>query len=843
MSNSLNLALPYLEAAQAQKHVTMNDALRRLDAVVQLAVEARTLTAPPPSPQEGDRYLVAGGATGAWEGHDLEVAAYADGAWVFFVPRPGWITFVQAEGAILYFTGAAWEILVSAGDFETVARFGVNGVGDAVNRLVVQSEAALFAPDPTLAVPTGDARIKVTKTAAGDVASHLFQTNYSGRAEFGLIGSDDFTLKVSPDGSTFVEAFTVDRQTARVAFASPPAVAGGGGFPFSVPSRAELAATTVPAEVSQVLTRGFSGAGDDGDARYRRVAAEPAHAGKVRSADGAWWELDVDAVAPEMLGARRDGETDDGAAITSAAAVAKAIGAVLRLRAGRYVLNGQNAPSVSVAVHDFGDASLRACVTLPYEVKVETAGTATELVCRNLGPTVCAVAIAEPMEAVGVHSQRRFFMGPLMIRADGGVGRYGIVTASGDALFSNKRPRYQFDHVHFCGGTDAKTVLQNPLEGWDVCLMVGDTVGVEGYVTAYGGYLATADPAGQHQCTAVKVSARRGAFGVNLKGIVWNFYTGFDYGDGVEGFSFTDSECAGCHTGFVSAPSGSEPGGFIDNVHVNTVREGYRFQNRSQVYLGNVEAYRADSFWSDGTTPWYGVRLIASTVHVGHIRVNSGDSFLGEANSAAFSGDAASRLVVDAYSARSVRRIAVLEGSLDSRIGEGDVTNVHTILALSNAARRIAGGDVIVRSGTVNHYFTTDGTVDRNLLHFPRTTLIAPRRFRRIELAAAGTLTVRPRLDADSYLLVMTPGAGPYTYDVVLDTASAVDGDVVEIKIAGSSSSNPTIHVHNASAAGSLLATFASIGGAARLVAKYVYSGDSGGWLEMYLIESAELSY
>jgi hypothetical protein len=47
MSNSLNLELPYVQGAQAQKHVTVNDALRRIDSVVQLTVEDRNRSAPP----------------------------------------------------------------------------------------------------------------------------------------------------------------------------------------------------------------------------------------------------------------------------------------------------------------------------------------------------------------------------------------------------------------------------------------------------------------------------------------------------------------------------------------------------------------------------------------------------------------------------------------------------------------------------------------------------------------------------------------------------------------------------------------------------------------------------
>ena len=56
---STHLLLPYLLAAQAQKHVTVNEALRLLDGLVQLAVLDRHLTAPPAGPAGGARYIVA----------------------------------------------------------------------------------------------------------------------------------------------------------------------------------------------------------------------------------------------------------------------------------------------------------------------------------------------------------------------------------------------------------------------------------------------------------------------------------------------------------------------------------------------------------------------------------------------------------------------------------------------------------------------------------------------------------------------------------------------------------------------------------------------------------------
>ncbi|MDK3075643.1 DUF2793 domain-containing protein [Sedimentitalea sp. JM2-8] len=85
-----HLALPYLLAARAQKHVTHNEALRLLDGLVQLSILDRDLTAPPASLAEGDRYIVGAGATGDWAGWDLNVAFWTDGAWLRLSPRVGW---------------------------------------------------------------------------------------------------------------------------------------------------------------------------------------------------------------------------------------------------------------------------------------------------------------------------------------------------------------------------------------------------------------------------------------------------------------------------------------------------------------------------------------------------------------------------------------------------------------------------------------------------------------------------------------------------------------------------------------------------------------------------------
>ena len=200
-----NLALPYLAPAQAQKHVTVNETVRALDALVLLAVESRQVGAPPDELGEGERYVVADGATGAWSGRDHAVAAFQDGAWSFFAPRTGWLAHVADEDVLVVYRDGAWSPApLSAETLDSVPRLGVNAAADTINRFAVGSQASLFNHDGA------GHRLKINKAAATDTASVLFQNGFSGRAEFGLAGSDTFSVKVSPDGAAWREALSID---------------------------------------------------------------------------------------------------------------------------------------------------------------------------------------------------------------------------------------------------------------------------------------------------------------------------------------------------------------------------------------------------------------------------------------------------------------------------------------------------------------------------------------------------------------------------------------------------------------------------------------------------------
>ncbi len=199
MSDTTHLAMPFIEAAQAQKHVTHNEALQILDAIVMLSVLDRDLATPPATLADGDRYLVAASATGDWSGHDGKIAAWQDGAWTFHTPREGWFVWLADEDIFLVFNGASWTGAAT----QNALYLGVNATADDTNRLAVSSSAIL------LNHAGSGVQVKLNRNSGGDNASFLFQTGFSGRAEIGCLGNDDFVFKTSPDGAAFSTGLTL----------------------------------------------------------------------------------------------------------------------------------------------------------------------------------------------------------------------------------------------------------------------------------------------------------------------------------------------------------------------------------------------------------------------------------------------------------------------------------------------------------------------------------------------------------------------------------------------------------------------------------------------------------
>ncbi|WP_417414523.1 DUF2793 domain-containing protein [Hoeflea sp.] len=229
MDNTPKLALPYIMPDQALKHVTHNQALQSLDVIAQLSVVDRDLTSPPVSPGEGDCYLVAAGASGDWIGKDNLIAAFQNGDWEFFTPQQGWRCWVADEEVLVVWNGTLWNTVGAGGaavlNPATGGLVGINSTADTTNRLSVASPASLFSHEG------GGHQVIINKAGVSDTAAVLMQNGFSGRAEMGLAGDDNYHLKVSADGASWNDSLVIDNTTGIVSFPSGVSGLGGGSQP------------------------------------------------------------------------------------------------------------------------------------------------------------------------------------------------------------------------------------------------------------------------------------------------------------------------------------------------------------------------------------------------------------------------------------------------------------------------------------------------------------------------------------------------------------------------------------------------------------------------------------
>ncbi len=202
--------LPYVLQSQSQKEVTVNAAFDLLDALLQAAVVSVGVNTPPGSPAAGDCYVVGTSPTGAWAGQAKAIAIYSTG-WSFVTPWEGLTVWAMDTNALNSYDGSAWGLTTAAVSFQNIPMVGINATADTTNKLSVNSSAVLFNNIGN------DVQVKINKNASGDKASFLFQTGFSGRAEFGLLGDDNFSLKVSANGSTFFTALKMMAASGRVA--------------------------------------------------------------------------------------------------------------------------------------------------------------------------------------------------------------------------------------------------------------------------------------------------------------------------------------------------------------------------------------------------------------------------------------------------------------------------------------------------------------------------------------------------------------------------------------------------------------------------------------------------
>jgi len=208
------LGLPIMAPAQAQKHVTHNEALLLLDGATQLVLNGIDTETPPATPTSGETHHVGPNPNGAWSLKTGAIAQWQGDQWVFQAPQNGWRAWDVAGDQLVVYGPSGW---VSPNN--NLDGLGVGTSYDVTNRLAVASPASLFSH------AGAGHQIKVNKAADGDTASLLFQSAWTGHAEMGLAGDTQFRIKVSPDGGAWTDAMAFDPTTGHASGAAVQATA------------------------------------------------------------------------------------------------------------------------------------------------------------------------------------------------------------------------------------------------------------------------------------------------------------------------------------------------------------------------------------------------------------------------------------------------------------------------------------------------------------------------------------------------------------------------------------------------------------------------------------------
>ncbi len=109
-SETSRLQMSLLQPAQAQKHVTVNEALMRLDGMVNLVLESISTALPPEAVLDGQCWGVPSAAQGIWAGHGGRIAVGSNGGWIFLPPARGMRAFVADRGLEAIHDGTTWSV-------------------------------------------------------------------------------------------------------------------------------------------------------------------------------------------------------------------------------------------------------------------------------------------------------------------------------------------------------------------------------------------------------------------------------------------------------------------------------------------------------------------------------------------------------------------------------------------------------------------------------------------------------------------------------------------------------------------------------------------------------------
>lgn len=190
MTASPRLGFTYLTEGQDVPETSVNEIAAYLESGSgHFIFKDRDLATPPGSPANGDCYLVAAAATGAWTGHTGDIAYYLNTAWIFIEVVEGYTAWVNDEDVFIGYDGAAWNDLAGGGG-------GGSSAFEATATVPVASAFANVISGPTFS----DSSIGMTYTTPTPGGTQFYMARYTGSF------SSNFTMTIRARPTSFVNA-------------------------------------------------------------------------------------------------------------------------------------------------------------------------------------------------------------------------------------------------------------------------------------------------------------------------------------------------------------------------------------------------------------------------------------------------------------------------------------------------------------------------------------------------------------------------------------------------------------------------------------------------------------
>lgn len=416
------------------------------------------------------------------------------------------------------------------------------------------------------------------------------------------------------------------------------------------------------------------------------------------------------------------------------------------------------------------------------------------------------------------------------IMAPNGGGRYAVRTPSSTGAWM-RRCHYYFTDV---AATDKNTSLTFSSNYWECIFQVGDCNGVTlQNFHLWGGHAPT-NTTDATTSTAFRTKATVGAIMVNISnGSATSFSKGIDLSDGTEGFRIDNVELVNVWKGVVGSNIGGEPGGFINNLHINTNYRGLELSNRVEMNIVGLSVYQSSDFAAH-SLGWAAVEWINCGFKgtLSNLNVVPGDP-VNRGGGSVFKGTNC------AFNSMIISDVNV-SGPIDSTFSLDGVSGLSAHHIYSRGSTRFASITSVSRAASDLHFDQIDCSAsDGNLMVIGAgavTSTITCKRTPggsnnqpvRPTLTAGTAVTLAPKVE---FAVVAVSGSTSGNADLILSRSGATAGDVVEIKLVHTSNTAVVFRLFDSSTSGTLMTSktggLAAAGGSKRYYIKARYSGAS----------------